>query len=604
MPGRRWSNGQHQALEAKEGVQIQDETETLAAITYQNYFRQYERLSGMTGTGTTEAEEFREIYGLEVLEVPTHRPSRRKDYEDQVFRTEQAKWVAVADEIDKIHSEGRPILVGTTDVETSEKLSKLLSKRRLPHQLLNAKPDLVERESEIIAQAGRVGAITISTNMAGRGTDIILGGNSAFMARLKLRELLMPMFLRNDQLQPKHPANDGNFYPCNISQETKAAVEEVKAELQHTIGINKWSSLEFEELLSQAAEKAPTQNNLILKLRKAINQVKTDYNTVLQAEAKTVRAAGGLHVIGTERHDSRRVDNQLRGRAGRQGDPGSTCFFLSLEDKLMQLFGGKKLVSLLEQFQKEEGQAIESKLLTRTLESAQNKVEGYFYDQRKQVNQYDEVMNMQRRAIYAERRRALLCQNCRAQILNFGHLAVNTAIESFANPDLESSEWELTNMLRYLRTFIPIAEDVTERSLHKLSSDEIKTLLCEQFYTAYKLKEEAIEQQRPGLMRQVEQFFILQQIDLLWREHLQSMNALKESIGLRSYAQKDPLIEYKNEGYELFLAMMDEIRIRIIRLMFTFKPKENSVSQDRKLKGNTEEEARRTLVSSENRFYF
>ena len=235
----------------------------------------------MTGTGTTETEEFREIYGLEVLEVPTHRPSRRKDYEDQVFRTEQAKWGAVADEIDKIHSEGRPILVGTTDVETSEKLSKLLSKRRLPHQLLNAKPDLVERESEIVAQAGRVGAITISTNMAGRGTDIILGGNSAFMARLKLRELLMPMFLRNDQLQPKHPANDGNFYPCNISQETKAAVEEVKDELHHTIGINKWSSLEFEELLSQAAEKAPTQNNLILKLRKAINQVKADYLSLI-----------------------------------------------------------------------------------------------------------------------------------------------------------------------------------------------------------------------------------------------------------------------------------------------------------------------------------
>jgi len=604
MPGRRWSNGQHQALEAKEGVDIQDETETLAAITYQNYFRQYERLCGMTGTGKTEADEFRETYGLEVLEVPTHRPSRRNDYEDQVFRTEQAKWDAVANELQSIHGEGRPILVGTTDVETSEKLSRLLSRHGLPHQLLNAKPDLVERESEIVAQAGRVGAITIATNMAGRGTDIILGGNSAFMARLKLRELLMPLLLRSDLPQPKHPANDGSFYPCDLSQETKAAVENLQAELPRTLGNNQMTLLEFEELLSQAAEKAPTQNDLTLKLRRTIQQVKSDYNTVLQAEAQNVRAAGGLHVIGTERHDSRRVDNQLRGRAGRQGDPGSTRFFLSLEDKLMQLFGGQKLVSLLEQFQTDEEQAIESKLLTKTLESAQNKVEGYYYDQRKQVNQYDEVMNMQRNAIYAERRRALLSDNSKAQVLNYGTVAVTTAVESLANPELDSSEWKLDSLLKHLRTFIPIPKDVTAESLQKLSSDEITTFLCEQLHTRYKLKEEAIHQQRPGLMRQVERFFILQQIDMLWREHLQSMNALKESVNLRAYAQKDPIVEYKNEGFELFIEMMDEIKIKIVRLMFTFQPKRDTSQQAQASHSPSQQATPSTLNSSGKNFHF
>ena len=270
----------------------------------------------------------------------------------------------------------------------------------------------------------------------------------------------------------------------------------------------------------------------------------------------------------------------------------------------MQLFGGQKLVSLLEQFQTDEEQAIESKLLTKTLESAQNKVEGYYYDQRKQVNQYDEVMNMQRSAIYAERRRALLSDNSKAQVLNYGTVAVTTAVESLANPELDSSEWKLDSLLKHLRTFIPIPKDVTAESLQKLSSDEITTFLCEQLHTRYKLKEEAIHQQRPGLMRQVERFFILQQIDMLWREHLQSMNALKESVNLRAYAQKDPIVEYKNEGFELFLEMMDEIKIKIVRLMFTFQPKRDTSQQAQASHSPSQQATPSTLNSSGKNFHF
>ena len=578
MTGRRWSDGQHQALEAKEAVPIQDETETLASITYQNYFRLYERLAGMTGTGRTEAEEFGDTYGLSVIPVPTHRPSRRDDWDDQVFRTEKAKWNAVADEVSEISGDKRPVLVGTTSVEKSQVLSRLLQQRGLTHMLLNAKPEYVERESEIVAQAGRVGAVTIATNMAGRGTDIILGGNSDFMARLKLREQLMPGLLLAEAPQPAQPANDGSFYPCELCTETQEALKSLLPQLQRAWGSKTLTLLELEERISQAAEKAPSADPSILALREVINQAKRDFSAVLKPEAEQVRAAGGLHVIGTERHDSRRVDNQLRGRAGRQGDPGSTRFFLSLEDQLMRLFGGEQVGGALERLQIDESQAIESGLLSKALESAQNKVEGFFYDQRKQVFQYDEVMNMQRKALYAERRRALLSQDSKGQILSYGYQVIAAAIDSYANPDLKPSEWDLEALLKSLRTLLPIPQDVTAQSLVDLASAEINTMLCEQLHLVYDRKENLIEQQRPGLMRQVERFFVLQQIDLLWREHLQAMNALKESVSLRSYAQKDPLIEYKNEGYEMFLGMMDQIRANILRLMFTFQPSQQNTS--------------------------
>jgi preprotein translocase subunit SecA len=579
MAGRRWSDGQHQAIEAKEGVPIQDETETLAAITYQNYFRLYGRLAGMTGTGKTEHEEFADTYNLAVIPVPTHRPSRRRDWDDQVFRDEASKWQAVAREVEAIQGEGRPVLVGTTSVEKSQVLSDVLLQRGIAHQLLNAKPDLVEREAEIVAQAGRLGAVTIATNMAGRGTDIILGGNADFMARLKLREWLVPALLLPSQPVPPQPANDGTFYPCEPATETQASVDSLLPQLQQAWGANALQWLELEEHIAQAAEKAPTTDTAILGLRRVLQQLKDDYGAILRPEAERVRELGGLHVIGTERHDSRRVDHQLRGRAGRQGDPGSTRFFLSLDDSLMRIFSGDKIAILMGRLQLDADMPIESGVLSRTLEAAQGRVEGFFRDQRKQVFQYDEVMNNQREALYGERRRALMSQDSKGQVLSYGIKVITETVETYANPDVRLADWNLEAMLAHLRSLIPLPKDVQPAGLAGLSSDEIQAFLCEQLRTVYDVKEARIEQARPGLMRQVERFFVLQQIDLLWREHLQAMNALKESVNLRSYAQQDPLIEYKNEGYDLFLEMMHRMRSSVIRLMFSFQPTPQSTAQ-------------------------
>ncbi|MFM8259708.1 MAG: preprotein translocase subunit SecA [Vulcanococcus sp.] len=572
MAGRRWSDGQHQAIEAKEGVPIQPETETLAAITYQHYFRLYERLAGMTGTGSTEAQEFATTYNLAVIPVPTHRPSQRHDWDDQVFHSETAKWNAVAAEVETLHHEGRPVLVGTTSVDTSQRLSALLSARGIAHKLLNARPELVERESEIVAQAGRRGAVTIATNMAGRGTDIILGGNSEFMARLKVRERLVPPLLAADAPRPAQPPNDGSFYPCPLTDACGNALELLAKQLADVWGSQQLSLLDLEERISQAAEKAPSHDPWILELRQRIREVKQEYAAVLQPEAEQVRAAGGLHVIGTERHDSRRVDNQLRGRAGRQGDPGSTRFFLSLDDNLMRIFAGEKLARLMTRLQFDEAMPIESGVLSRTLEQAQRTVENVYYDQRKQVFLYDEVMNIQRRALYAERRRALASHDSKAQVLSYGVQALCDLVETHANPDLQPAQWRLEELVSSLRALIPLPRDLQADSLAGLTSEEIQELLCEQLRIMYDVKEARIEQQRPGLMRQVERFFTLQQIDLLWRQHLQAMAALKESVNLRSYAQKDPLLEYKNEGYDLFLTMMARLRHNVLQLMFAFQP--------------------------------
>jgi preprotein translocase subunit SecA len=598
LPGRRWSDGLHQAIEAKERVEIQPETQTLATITYQNLFLLYPKLGGMTGTAKTEEVEFEKIYKREVTIIPTNQPRRREDLSDMVFKTESGKWRAIAKECAEMHENGRPVLVGTTSVEKSELLSRLLKEMEIPHELLNARPENVEREAEIIAQAGRSGAVTIATNMAGRGTDIILGGNSEYMARLKLREYFMPRIVT--------PEDDDSFgiqrasglpiggsgggqgfvpgkkvktwraspeiFPTQLTKETeqllKAAVEAaVKA-----YGERSLPELEAEDKVAVAAEKAPTDDVVIQKLRAAYQEIKREYEEFTSSEHDQVVERGGLHVIGTERHESRRIDNQLRGRAGRQGDPGTTRFFLSLEDNLLRIFGGDRVAGLMNAFQVEEDMPIESGMLTRSLEGAQKKVETYYYDIRKQVFEYDEVMNNQRRAIYAERRRVLEGEDLKEQVIKYAAKTMDDIVDYYINPDLPSEEWELEKLVDKVKEFVYLLADMQSSQLEDMGILEIKAFLHEQARIAYDLKEAQIDQIQPGLMRQAERFFILQRIDTLWREHLQQMDALRESVGLRGYGQKDPLIEYKSEGYELFLDMMVNIRRDVVYSLFMFQP--------------------------------
>ncbi|MCS5698076.1 preprotein translocase subunit SecA [Cyanobium sp. FGCU-52] len=600
MPGRRWSDGLHQAVEAKENLPVQPETQTLASITYQNFFLLYPRLAGMTGTAKTEEVEFEKTYKLEVTIVPTNRPRSRADWTDQVYKSEPAKWRAVALETAEIHRAGRPVLVGTTSVEKSELLSALLAEQQIPHNLLNAKPENVEREAEIVAQAGRAGAVTIATNMAGRGTDIILGGNSDYMARLKLREVLLPRLVRPEEghrppvpLQqrsqeaggfgaaaqaaarkaPSEARAIGALYPCALTDDTDRQLAQLAQDLVKAWGDRSLSVLELEDRIAQAAEKAPTDDPQIQAMRQLIARVKGEYDAVVKQEEQQVREAGGLHVIGTERHESRRVDNQLRGRAGRQGDPGSTRFFLSLEDNLLRIFGGERVAGLMNAFRVEEDMPIESSMLTRSLEGAQKKVETYYYDIRKQVFEYDEVMNNQRKAVYAERRRVLEGRELKAQVIGYGERTIDDIVEAYVNPELPPEEWDLSRLVDKVKEFIYLLEDLTPQQLEGLSMDELKAFLQEQMRNAYDLKEGQVEAVRPGLMREAERFFILQQIDTLWREHLQAMEALRESVGLRGYGQKDPLIEYKNEGYDMFLEMMIQMRRNVIYSMFMFQPR-------------------------------
>ncbi|HAZ45916.1 MAG TPA: preprotein translocase subunit SecA [Cyanobacteria bacterium UBA11371] len=596
LQGRRWSDGLHQAIEAKERVEIQPETQTLATITYQNLFLLYSKLGGMTGTAKTEEAEFEKIYKLEVTIIPTNRPTGRRDVSDVVYKTEMAKWKAVAEECAELHEIGRPILVGTTSVEKSELLSRLLRDRNIPHNLLNAKPENVERESEIIAQAGRKGAVTIATNMAGRGTDIILGGNAEYMARLKLREYLLPRIVQQEEdsfavarvpgAERDRSGGQGfvpgkkvktwkaspQIYPTQLSKATEAALKEAVEFAVREYGERSMPELEAEDKVAIASEKAPTEDAVIQKLRDVYNRIREEYEAFTKAEHDEVVKLGGLHVIGTERHESRRIDNQLRGRAGRQGDPGSTKFFLSLEDNLLRIFGGDRVKNMMDAFRVEEDMPIESGMLTRSLEGAQKKVETYYYDIRKQVFEYDEVMNNQRRAIYAERRRVLEGQDLKEQVIKYAEKTMDDIVEAYINPELPAEEWKLPEMVAKVKEFVYLLSDLEPEQLEDLSMSEIKMFLQEQVRIAYDIKEAQIEQVSAGLMRQAERFFILQQIDTLWREHLQAMDALRESVGLRGYGQQDPLIEYKSEGYEMFLEMMTAIRRNVVYSLFQFQP--------------------------------
>ena len=596
LQGRRWSDGLHQAIEAKERVEIQNETQTLATITYQNFFLLYPKLAGMTGTAKTEEAEFEKIYNLQVTIIPTNRASGRRDLADVVYKTEEAKWQAVANECYEMYEAGRPVLVGTTSIEKSELLSGLLAERKVPHNLLNARPENVERESEIIAQAGRKSTITIATNMAGRGTDIILGGNSDYMARLKLREYLMPKIVMPEDEESfavqSVPGVGGRarpqgfapgkkvktwkaspqIFPTQLSKETEQMLKGAVSFAVQKYGEQSLPELEAEDKIAVATENAPTDDPVIQKLREVYKAVRKTYDAFTSSEHDEVVQLGGLHVIGTERHESRRIDNQLRGRAGRQGDPGSTKFFLSLEDNLLRIFGGDRVAGLMNAFRVEEDMPIESKMLTRSLEGAQKKVETFYYDTRKQVFEYDEVMNNQRRAIYAERSRVLKGEDLKEQVIQYAEKTMDDIVEAYVNPDLPQEEWQLDQLVAKVKEFVYLLQDLEPSHLDDMMIGDIKNFMREEVRKAYDLKEAQVDQISPGLMRQAERFFILQQIDTLWREHLQAMDALRESVGLRGYGQKDPLIEYKQEGYETFLEMMIDIRRNVVYSLFQFQP--------------------------------
>ena len=552
MEGRRWSDGLHQSIEAKEYLPIQNETQTLASITYQNFFLLYPKLSGMTGTAKTEEAELDKIYSLEVVSVPTHRPMSRRDMPDLIYKNQYAKWRSVADECLDMHTLGRPVLIGTTSVEKSELLSSLLKEYGIPHNLLNAKPENLKREAEIIAQAGRKGAVTIATNMAGRGTDILLGGNASYIARNTISLLLTKNLFNNDLSQDPQLSNLFSF-------------------LYEKIDSASITDKELEYKLSIACEKGFTEDKLVITLRAAYQVLVEKYDKLIELERQNVVSIGGLHVIGTERHESRRVDNQLRGRSGRQGDPGSSRFFLSLEDNLLRIFGGDRISNLMDALRVEEDIPIESNLLNNSLESAQKKVEAYYYDARKQLFDYDEVLNYQRQAIYSERRRVLESINLRDWVIQYAEATIFDLIEpnSKQNINLHDYYFQQLNKIEDLLG-LPYPLDVDY--FLKLSTLEAENFLSKQVRIAYDLKESQIELIEDGLMRELERSFLLQKIDSAWKEHLQSMNALRETIAWRGYGQKDPLIEYKNEAYVLFTSMISNIRHSVTYLIFRSQP--------------------------------
>lgn len=582
MQGRRWSDGLHQAVEAKEGLPIQNETVTLASISYQNFFLQFPKLCGMTGTAATESTEFESIYKLKVTIVPTNMPMIRKDESDVVFRSTTGKWRAVVVEISRMHKTGRPVLVGTTSVEQSDSLSEQLREAGIPHEVLNAKPENVEREAEIVAQSGRLGAVTIATNMAGRGTDIILGGNAEFIAKLKLRELLMPRVVnpsngRSVAVRKVHPEKswkvNEKLFPCKLSDRNAKLAEEAVQFATRTWGRRSLTELEAEERISYTCEKGPAQDEVIAELRTVFLEMVKEYKVYTEEEKKEVVAAGGLHVVGTERHESRRIDNQLRGRSGRQGDPGSSRFFLSLEDNIFRIFGGDRIQGLMSAFRVED-LPIESKMLTKALDEAQRKVENYFFDIRKQLFEYDEVLNSQRDRIYTERRRALASESLQALLIEYAELTMDDILEANIGADAQIESWNLESLVAKVQQYCYLLNDLTPDLLRSECSsyEELKDYLRRRGREAYLQKRDIVEGQAPGLMKEAERFLMLSNIDRLWKEHLQAIKFVQQAVGLRGYAQRDPLIEYKLEGYNLFLEMIAQIRRNVIYSIYQFQP--------------------------------
>ena len=523
MYGRRYNDGLHQAIEAKEGVRIADESKTLATITFQNYFRMYDKLSGMTGTAMTEAEEFQEIYNLDVVSIPTNKPLIRRDNPDVIYRNEDAKYRAIAREVKESHEKGQPVLVGTVSIEKSEKISKILSKEGISHQVLNAKNH--EKEAEIIAQAGKFGSVTIATNMAGRGTDIMLGGNSEYLAKQEMRKM---------------------HYP--------------------------------EELVEQANAYNETDDKDILEARKKFKSLSEKYDKEIQVEKQKVIEAGGLKIIGTERHESRRIDNQLRGRSGRQGDPGESRFYLSMDDDLLKLFGGNMMSSVFDKGGIDEDTPIQAKMLTKMIENAQMKVEGKNFSARKHVLSYDDVMNVQREIIYTQRREVLDGNDMSESVKNMMMDSVDMVVETYAS-EIDGDNFNPEGLLNEVRTTFNIGE-LDCLNDKKLSSTKVLDELKQKVLDSYEQKKKEIGEN----IKELERIVILKTVDTKWMDHIDSMDSLKNGIGLRAYGQKDPVVQYRIEGGNMFDEMIASIKLEVTKLMLHIVKRERIATRQSNIK--------------------
>ncbi|HJA63235.1 MAG TPA: preprotein translocase subunit SecA [Candidatus Intestinimonas stercoravium] len=526
MFGRRYSDGLHQAIEAKEGVKVARESKTLATITFQNYFRLYDKLSGMTGTAMTEEDEFNGTYSLDVVEIPTNKPLARVDHHDVVYKNEAGKYRAIIRQIEECHAKGQPVLVGTISIEKSEMLSNMLKKKGIKHNVLNAKNH--EKEAEIVAQAGKLGAVTVATNMAGRGTDIMLGGNAEYLAKADLK---------------------------------KAGLSD--------------------ELIAEATGFAETDDEEILNARKMFSEAEAKYKAEIKPEADKVRELGGLFILGTERHESRRIDNQLRGRAGRQGDPGESRFYLSLEDDIMRLFGSERVMGMMEKLGVDEDTPIEQKMLTNAIESAQRQVESKNFQQRKSVLEYDDVMNTQRKVIYAERRKVLDGEDMKASVENMIRTVIQNAIHGHMGEQKHMDAETFREAVAPFRGVFLTADELslTDGELQQYSADQLVELVEGRAFDIYQKKEQALGS---PLMRELERVMMLRVVDEYWMDHLDNMTELRQGIGLRAYGQEDPVIAYKREGYAMFEEMIAAIQAETVRRVFIVRVQTNAQTVERK----------------------
>ena len=520
MLGRRFNDGLHQAIEAKEGVKIAHESKTLATITFQNYFRLYKKLSGMTGTAMTEEDEFREIYKLDVIAIPTNRPVIRIDHHDQIYRTEAGKFKAIIEQIIECNKKGQPVLVGTISIEKSELLSAMLKRKGVKHEVLNAKYHA--KEAEIVAQAGKLGAVTIATNMAGRGTDIMLGGNAEFLAKAEMR----------------------------------------KREYD-------------EDIINEAVGFADTDDEEILAARAVYKELYDKFNAEVKEKAKAVKAAGGLYILGTERHESRRIDNQLRGRSGRQGDEGESRFFLSVEDDLMRIFAGDRLENMMNTLNVEEDMPIESKMLTKIIESSQKKVEGRNFSIRKNVLNYDDVLNKQREIIYTQRSQVLDNEDLHSSILNMMHDLAVDVVNSYLLDNEDKENWNLIGLKEHFMGWVLSDEDLDydDDQLDDLKKEDIAKFIEDKMLAIYTAKEDEFGEQ---IIRELERVILLKVVDTKWMNHIDDMAELKKGIGLRAFGQKNPVVEYRYEGFEMFDAMVEAIREDTVRLLLTVRIQNNT----------------------------